>query len=579
MSHGRTFLAQAGLLPPAKLVLLALYLLCDYQAFSGRIASLGPSFELAAFAVLYGALALALGAAAFIASPLARLTLGACLAAGSLALHSYEWSTGAPLVYEAFETMVASRGHAGEAASQHGGVLLRAIGAALLLFGALALPPGRWAVRFAWTAPTVAVLALAGLLYVRGGEGARALPAPFAPLAQGVIMGTLAVTREDRPRERVNWAPAPALIRGDLVLVIDESVAANYLDINHPLGVRSGLATPPAALSISNFGVAASAANCSTGSNLTLRYGGTRETYRTAFREKPSLWAYAHQTGLRTVYLDGQRRGGALQNLMTPAERTEIDDFVQLGETPVPQRDHELARLLAERLRNGVRELIVVNKVGAHFPVADKFPSEAAHYHPLPPRGLTEGIIDIASLPGTQPPSSDEWRLYRNAYRNTVMWNTGGFFDRVLPAIEGQGAVIVYTADHGQDLHERGGIGGSTHCVAEPMPEEGAVPLVLIVDRAANPALGKALRQAADTNHDRMSHFRLFPTLLALMGYARQQTAAFYGPTLLEPAHEPLSFTPTYNATLGREPTWHRIEPADLETPPPSDLAQVADAR
>jgi lipid A ethanolaminephosphotransferase len=579
MSHGRRFPARAGLLPAAKLMLLALYLLCDLAALAQRIESLGLSFELAAFAVLYGALALALVAAAFIAAPLVRLTLAALLAAGSIALHSYEWSTGAPLVYEAFETMVASRGDAGEAASQHGATLLRAIGAALLLFTALALPPRRWALRFAWIVPACAVLALAALLYVRGGEGARALPAPFAPLAQGVIMAGLALTREDRPRERVRWAPGPSLAPGDLVLVIDESVAANYLDINQPRGVRSGLGAPAPGLTIANFGVAASAANCSTGSNLTLRYGGTRKTYRTALREKPSLWAYARDAGLRTVYLDGQRRGGALQNLMTPAERAEIDDFVQLGETPVPQRDHELARLLAQRLGNGIRELIVVNKVGAHFPVADKFPDHAAHYRPLPPRGLTEGIIDIASLPTSGPPSRDHWRLYRNAYRNTVRWSTGGFFDRVLPAIQGQGAVIAYTADHGQDLHERGGIGGSTHCVAEPVPEEGAVPLVLIAESAADPALAQALQRVADTNHDRMSHFRLFPTLLAIMGYAPQQTAAFYGPTLLAPAREPLSFTPTYNASLGRDPTWRRIEPAELATPPASDYSQVADGR
>jgi lipid A ethanolaminephosphotransferase len=579
MSHGQEFPARAGLLPPAKLMLLALYLLCDHAALAQRIASLGLSFELAAFAVLYGALALALMAAAFIASPLVRLSLAVLLAAGSVALHSYEWSTGAPLVYEAFETMVASRGDAGEAASQHGDTLLRAVGAALLLFAALALPPRGSALRLAWLVPTGAVLALAALLYVRGGEGARALPAPFAPLAQGVIMAGLAVAREDRPREPVRWAPGPSLAPGDLVLVIDESVAANYLDINQPQGVRSGLATPVSGLTIANFGVAASAANCSTGSNLTLRYGGTRETYRTALRAKPSLWAYARHAGLRTIYLDGQRRGGALQNLMTPAERAEIDDFVQLGDTPVPERDHELARLLAQRLGNGVRELIVVNKVGAHFPVADKFPDHAAHYQPLPPRGLTEGIIDIASLPSAGPPSPDHWRLYRNAYRNTVRWNTGGFFDRVLPAVAGQGAVIVYTADHGQDLHERGGRGGSTHCVAEPMPEEGAVPLVLIADQAANPALAQALQRSADSNHDRMSHFRLFPTLLAIIGYAPRQTAAFYGPSLLAPAREPLSFTPTYNASLGRDPTWRRIEPAELATPPTNDYSQVAGGR
>src|SRR5690606_32041762 len=111
----------------------------------------------------------------------------------SVALHSYEWTTGAPLVYEAFETMVASRGDARVAFLQHGEVLLRAIGAALILFLALALPPRGLALRWrvGWFAPAGAVLALACLLYVRGGEGARALPAPFSPLAQSTIMAAL----------------------------------------------------------------------------------------------------------------------------------------------------------------------------------------------------------------------------------------------------------------------------------------------------------------------------------------------------------------------------------------------------
>ncbi|MBT2135147.1 hypothetical protein KK137_12480 [Croceibacterium sp. LX-88] len=559
-----------------KLLLLALYLCLDHAAVAERVTSLGLSTGLLAFATLYCALVLALCAAALIRSAPVRIVTAAVLAIGSVMLQSYEWATGAPLVYEAFETMVASRGDAGDALSQHGTTLMQAIGAASILFLAIALPPGRFALRhgIGWIVPVGAVAVLAGMLYWRGGEGARALPAPFSPLAQGAIMATLRAVEDERPRRAVDLTPGPALATGDVVLVIDESIAANYLDINQPAGVYSGLARGRPGVSVANFGVAASIANCSAGSNRTMRFGGTRANYRQAAEEMPSIWAYAHRAGLRTVYLDGQRRGGELQNLMTLAERAEIDDFIQVGDTPVPDRDHRLAQILGERLHNGTAELILVNKVGAHFPVADKFPDTAATFRPLPMRGRSEGITDIASLPGVTASSEEDWRLYRNAYRNTVAWSTGGFFDRLLPQVAGTGAVILYTSDHGQDLHERGGTGGSTHCVPDPRPEEGAVPLVVIAD--SDPKVDWPAYAAA--NFDGMSHFRLFPTMLALLGYAPEQTLAFYGPTLMSHTKDAYSFTPTYNASLGRSPSWRRLNRAELAVPPASDFAQVAHA-
>src|SRR5690606_40746790 len=70
------------------------------------------------------------------------------------------------------------------------------------------------------------------------------------------------------------------ICNGDIVLIIDESIAGRYLDINDAAGVRSGLASPPPGITVSNFGIAASITNCSYGSNLTLRYGGTRGDYQ-----------------------------------------------------------------------------------------------------------------------------------------------------------------------------------------------------------------------------------------------------------------------------------------------------------
>jgi len=313
--------------------------------------------------------------------------------------------------------------------------------------------------------PAAATALLAGLLYARGGEGSTALPAPFVPLAQSALQAAVWVTDPPGPRETVTLAPG-AKPDHDVVLIVDESIAARYLDIDGAMGVHSGLAAPPPGLAVSNFGIAAAATNCSAGSNKTLRFGGTRETFLLAAKRWPSIWAYAHKAGLRTVYLDAQRTGGVLQNLTDAAERREIDEFVQLPGVPVVDRDQVLAQLVAKRLGNGSREFIYVNKVGAHFPVADKFPDAMIRYAPIPPRGHSPDLADVAGIKDGAATSSQQWRLYRNAYRNTLAWNVGAFFDRLLPAAAASGGVLIYTSDHGQDLHEGGGSGGSTHCTS-----------------------------------------------------------------------------------------------------------------
>ena len=107
-----------------KLLLVVGYLAWDHQAVSGRVASLGISPALAAYVALYALLAAALAAAAFIPRHDVRVGFATLLAAGSILLHGYEWTTGAPLTYDGFETMLASSGAADEAAGQHAGCLL-----------------------------------------------------------------------------------------------------------------------------------------------------------------------------------------------------------------------------------------------------------------------------------------------------------------------------------------------------------------------------------------------------------------------------------------------------------------------
>lgn len=554
-----------------KFLLLLLYLGLDYHSIVERLSTLDFSPLMVVYFGLYGALVASLVAAALIPNTIGRMAIGLLFAGASMMLQSYEWTIHAPLDYNAFETMLASSGDIREAAAQYPDILLKTLLTSLALFLAIALPPKGFALPYKlhWHIPALAVLGMAGMLYIRGGEGGRALPAPFTPLAFATIKTTLAFTEAGEERQPVTFQRPKTKPVGDIVLLVDESIAANYLDIDHPEGVHSGLASAREGLAIMNYGIAASVTNCSTGSNKTLRFGGTRQNYRLAGNVYPSIWAYAKAAGYRTVYLDGQRNHGQLQNLATPEEKAEIDDFVQLDGVPVVDRDQRLARLLAERLANGRPEFIYVNKIGAHFPVADKFPDRMAKFQPLPARGTTANIIDMGPIHGAHKGTAAEWRLYRNAYRNTIMWNVGTFFDRLLPDAARSNAVIIYTSDHGQDLHERGTPGKGTHCTSDPTPEEGAVPLV-VIDNAAKPRLDWMKKLAAKKNAT--SHFHIFPTLLNLMGYRPVEISRLYGPSLVDPDKDDLTFTINYFAALGREPTWRKIDPAKLAAPPRSDF-------
>ena len=553
-----------------KLLLIFAYLACDFQAFSERVASLGPSPALAVFLALYLLFAGSLFLAAFIRSPAIRLPLAAAFAVASMFQQSFEWTTHGALTYEAFLNMVNATDQTSEALAQHGSVLAEAIPVALLLFFGIALPPRRpWVhPRLALAAPFVALGLLSSMLYARGGEGSRALPAAYPPLS---FAGFLAAERltEDQTRGAVALPRAQAPVPRDVVLLVDESIAGNYIDIDNPHGVPTGLAHPPANVRLFNYGYATSIYNCSAVSNFVLRYGGTRETYLETTRHGPSIWAYARRAGLRTVYIDGQSTGGRLQNMMTPAERAEIDDFIQLDGIPVRDRDMRIAQLLAERINDGRPEFIYVNKVGAHFPLQDKYPDNMLRYRPALARGSSNPLVSWSSDRTGFGGTPAEWVLYRNSYRNTLLWNVGEFFHRLFATADLSKATIVYTSDHGQDLHERGNPGKNTHCGASlEEPEEALVPL-MVIEGAGRPA--RDWQRTLAAHHNGMSHYRIFPTLLALMGYDTRAAAALYGPPLDDPAKDDFSTNVVFANYLGRKPAFRHIDLGEIVDPPATD--------
>ncbi|AXP04192.1 sulfatase [Pseudomonas fluorescens] len=558
-----------------KELLLVLYLVRGYDYYLDRLQALGFGFPTLLYSAMFVVLVVALWMSAYIRPALVRHLFALVMFASAVFFEVYTRVTDSYLTYSQFVSLVYSGGFIQEAAYQYREVIIRAAAAGVLLLLGIGLKPRRRLPLPGFlpvAAPLLGVLLLSAVLFMRAGEGARGLPVMYTPLAYLNLFIYEALHNIVGPREPVRIAQLTSVIEHDIVLIIDESVAGNYLDINAPFGVYTSLKMPPSGVEVINFGYAASIANCSADTNITLRYGGTRADYIRINSTLPSIWQYAKKAGLRTVYIDAQRTGGNLQNLMTDLEKQDIDEFIQFDQVSVRDRDMAAAAKLIELLGDDHAELVLINKVGAHFPVHDKYPDDFMNYRPALPRGLFQEVSDTGLRDGFNG-QKDDWVLYRNAYQNTLLWNVGEFFKRIFQQADLSRAVLIYTSDHGQDLHERGNPGLNTHCDGDPVAEEGLVPLV-VIEGAQSHTLD--WQQAWAQNKDRSSHYNIFPTLLQLMGYEPAGIEAIYGKSLSQPTDDAFTFNYRFNARLGAVPEWKHIDLNHIVTPGPTQAQMAA---
>ncbi|WP_395397364.1 sulfatase-like hydrolase/transferase [Novosphingobium sp. BL-8A] len=517
----------------------------------------------------------AIFAAAFIRPAAVRWLSALVLSCSAYFMVVFRHATTQFMTYEAFINLTNATGELGDAFAQNAAAFLGALVPALILLLSIGWGPGKrkallpnWA---AVAAPWLASLGLALIMFVRGGDGGDGLPSAFPPIAYMGLAGYEALSGEIGARQPVQIRRIRRPGSRNIVLVVDESIAGQYLDINSPGGVPTPLSHPWSGLDIYNYGLAVSVSNCSSSSNVTLRYGGTRGDYRRIIATQPSIWAYAHKAGLRTVYIDAQTSGGTLQNFMTEAERAEIDDFIQLRDLPLQQRDMAAARQLIRALDDPRPKFVLINKEGAHFPIQDRYPDAELRYLPALKRGVADPFNTGKQIGFTGSPS--EWVTYRNSYRNTLLWNVGVFFDLLLRHGNFADTTLIYTSDHGQNLHEDGSSGLYTHCDPAPVSQEGAVPLVVIEGKGGSGRGGSGVDWRRDLagNHDRSSHFMIFPTLLQLMGYDPVISKQRYGLPLDAPSIDPGTFNILFNARLKRQPVWVPLDRRRLIQPLSSD--------
>ena len=555
-----------------KLLLVMSAVLLNYAFYAKRIAEIDGLAMTVVYLGLFGFCLLAVVGAAFIRRAGVRWFWALLFFAAGVAQDANMRVMDNFLTYDSFVLMAHSVGFADAALRQYLGQILVSVPASLLLSLAIVLPPkyesgGSVAKNgILMAAPVSVIIVLTGILFARGGMGSNGLPAPLVVPSLATLYAVDLMANDHGPRQAVSIPLATDRNTGpeDVVLVVDESVRGDYLDINHPAGIASGLSSAPPGAQLWNLGVAASATNCSVGSNVIMRFGGTRANYRKNVQTQPSIWAYAGEAGFETIYIDAQSEYKFF-NGMDDAEIQQIDRIIQFKDVPPRDRDVASAEILAGLLGDGKRQLILVNKLGGHFPVHDKYPDDYLVYEPV----LARGVLDdskpiIKSVFGNE---AVDWERYKNSYRNTLLWSVGHYFERLFAKADFSRTVMIYTSDHGQNFHERGEPGSYTHCSSgkRPSMEEGAVPLVLVLGHGAGITYSLDLQVKLK---DATSHYAVFPTLLRALGYEVEPVRQMYGDSLLHHHHDPMTFNSRFEARLGQKPVWQKVTPGLVKGPP-----------
>lgn len=545
-----------------KCSLLLLFIGITNPLLITRVHGLGLSAGLLVFILLWSVSIVSLLLLTFQRYSHTKLVLSVLIVLSSVLSFNYYIVTKQYMEFYEFEAMLNAMSNASDALTAFEGLWLGFFSAALGLI-ALLLPSSKSldVNRARLLLPVFLVLTLfIGILFVREGEGTKAMPVQLTPLAYSLVVLTeklLSPMPVNMPK--VLASKKQQAFSGDIVVVMDESVRGDFLDINHQGGVYTSL--KDRSISIVNFGIAASATNCSDTSNLSLRRGVSKGNYLKDKDHNPSLWQFAKKAGYRTAYLDAQLTGGRLGNHMSESERNYIDIFYQVSDSVdgVMNKDLQVAKQLHGLLNNSTRDFIYINKMGAHFPYEGKYPQSEMIYKPVMESNQFQKSYPE---PGELPHPNDYSKLMRlkfiNSYKNALTWNIASFFQELTSEPKKQPYVLLYTSDHGQSFHDDGREGYGTHCsISHTDPEEGIVPLIVMSNEHV---ILDGFKSAAALNFNKVSHFNIAPTLYHLMGFNPKD-----GITTEKTMFEILNkkdqkFLSKYFVRFGSDPIWNSIE-------------------
>jgi glucan phosphoethanolaminetransferase (alkaline phosphatase superfamily) len=335
-----------------------------------------------------------------------------------------------------------------------------------------------------------------------------------------------------------------------IVLIVDESIRADILGIN---GYKKDTTPYLSSLEtgIVNFGLAASASNCSDYSNLILRTGVRKEEipdYNQMTLKKPSIWQFARKAGFYNVYLDAQsaEEWANYQNFMNEYEASLVDEIIRVRQKIAYESDGVASEKLKDYLKQPGKTFIMLNKYGIHFPYFRSYPKEY-------------NIFTPALEPG-EPMNDREKSL--NSFMNGIRWSVDDWFKNLLAESENfKSYVIIYTSDHGQNIVDDGTL--ATHCRPRANRFEGIVPMIVFSNDAAILERFKAVQAIS---YDKTSHFQIFPTLIRLAGYKGSWVKSHYGASLSEPPSTLPEFFVGDLHGRGSVRQWDSIFPAETKS-------------
>ena len=543
----------------AKIILLLLFFVLAHRQLPDVFNAYRPSGDWPTFIAVWLSTVVSAVAFAFVQRRGWRVLAATVLAYSAINATSYYLITGTPLNTIEVERLWQDAAFIVETFEFYGGFILKAMLIGSLLIAAYLLPVGRFAIRSTWALAIVVMLTLlpiflvARTVYHDGGGDSDSFPVTTAPLGFVAVLLYDNATRADPgPRQTVQWTAQDSGIE-NIVVIMDESVRADYLDLIDPQGITTHLVDHPATV---NFGIAASHANCSAASNLSFRYAARRQSFLKDEAIRPSLWAFAKRAGYRAIYVDGQRTDEELQNFMNAAERAELDAFVQHDDKTVAKdKDILLVDKLATVLSQTGKKYVFVNKNGVHFPYENKYPDAQTIY--TPKMQSTQVRRNESDNYGGEFGSVE----FRNSYRNAVAWNTGEFFKRLLPKIDFSKTLLIFTSDHGQNFTKVWEQGFLTHCTWGPAPApEGTVPLAVLTQIES----WRTRLQAAQQQHrNQASQWNVPSSLLLMMGYDAADVAQNYEPTLFDAELGQQAFVSTYFVRFGLQPVWNEVVKAE----------------
>lgn len=390
------------------------------------------------------------------------------------------------------------------------------------------------------------ILVVVGLQYSNG--HVDRYPSFFRVPAMLVFAGRSSLY--DGERAAISYAGPFETQVEKIVLIVDESIRADILGSNgypkdttpYLAGLENGIV---------NFGLAASASNCSDYSNLILRTGVKKEEipdHRQMSLKNPSIWQFTRKAGYYNVYLDAQsaEEWKNYQNFMNEQEASFIDQITRDRQKVAYESDGVSREKLRALLKQPGKTFIILNKYGLHFPYFRSYPKEYNIFTPALARG--------------EPMNDSEKAL--NSFMNGLRWSVDDWFkDLLAESRDFRPYVMIYTSDHGQNIVDDGTL--ATHCRPRANRFEGLVPMMVFSN---NQIVLERLQAALESSYNKTSHFQIFPTLIRLAGYKGSWVRSRYGASLGEPSGTMPEFFVGDLHGRGSVRQWVSIYPTEAES-------------